>query len=332
MLSNRTKHTEASSQVPTGADTDKPHALWNLRADQSVSANMSPTAMSHSSVSLMESIVDPINLEKAWKKVRSNGGTPGPDAMTIKAFPKHFREYWPAIRQQLMESTYQPAPTRRKSISKPDGGQRDLGIHNIQERLIQQAILKILTQILANILLDDFDKDLGNRGLLFVRYADDFFMFTKTSQAAVRVARSIEQYLTRQLKLVVNHQKSRICKTSEVDFLGFSFTGYSGQLRVSPKNLKKFKDRTREITRRNRGVSIKHRLLELRRFFQGWVGFFKIVPLKSFFRDLDKWARRRLRSCYWKQWRGPRTRIANLKKLGVRNREAITHGVSSKGP
>ncbi len=157
-------------------------------------------------------------------------------------------------------------------------------------------------------------------------------MFTKTRVAAERVARSIEQYLTRKLKLVVNHQKSRICKTSEVDFLGFSFTGYSGQLRVSPKNLKKFKDRTREITRRNRGVSIKHRLLELRRYFQGWVGYFKIIPIKSFFRELDKWARRRLRSCYWKQWRGLRTRIANLKKLGVRNREAITHGVSSKGP
>jgi RNA-directed DNA polymerase len=96
--------------------------------------------------------------------------------------------------------------------------------------------------------------------------------------------------------------------------------------------VKKFKDRTREITRRNRGVSMERRLLELRRYFQGWVGYFGIVPIKSFFSDLDKWVRRRLRSCYWKQWRRPRTRIANLRKLGIREPEAVTHGISSKGP
>ncbi len=189
-----------------------------------------------------------------------------------------------------------------------------------------------LSPLLANILLDDLDKELEKRGLPFVRYADDFLVFTKTKEAAERVARSIEQYLTRKLQLVVNHQKSRICKTTEVEFLGFCFAGYGGQFRVSQKNLKKLKDRTREITRRNRGVTIPHRLQELRQYFQGGVGYFKIIPIQSLFRDLDKWVRRRLRSCYWKQWRGPRTRIANLKKLGIGEHEAITHGISSKGP
>jgi RNA-directed DNA polymerase len=432
MFSNRPNHIEASSCVPPGADIEKPRALWNRSCDQSTSANMSPTALSNSTESLMEKIVDTTNVLTAWKKVRLNAGAPGPDGMTIKAFPKHFREHWPGIRQQLLEGTYEPAPARRKSIPKPDGTERYLGIPNVQDRLIQQAILRVLTPIfdpgfsessfgfrpkrsaqdaakqvqtiirsdyrhcidmdlakffdkvqhdvlmvrvarkvsdkrllrlignylragvmvdsqlqpsiegtmqggplspiLANILLDDFDKELEKRGLPFVRYADDFLVFTKTNEAAERVARSIEQYLTRKLNLVVNHQKSRICKTSEVDFLGFSFTGYGGQIRVSPKNLKKFKDRTREITRRNRGVSLKHRLDELRQYFQGWVGYFMIIPIQSLFRDLDKWVRRRLRSCYWKQWRGPRTRIANLKKLGVGEHEAITHGISSKGP
>ena len=74
------------------------------------------------------------------------------------------------------------------------------------------------------------------------------------------------------------------------------------------------------------------RYQELRWYFQGWVGYFRLVPIKSFFSEMDKWVRRRLRSCYWKQWKNPRTRIANLKKLGIREKEAVTHGVSSKGP
>ena len=65
---------------------------------------------------------------------------------------------------------------------------------------------------------------------------------------------------------------------------------------------------------------------------QGWVGYFGLVPIKSCFSELDKWVRRRLRCCYWKQWRRPRTRIANLRKLGIREHEAVTHGVDSKGP
>ena len=103
--------------------------------------------LEHSSEQLMEKIVDPDNLERAWKKVRSNHGAPGPDGITIDEFPEHFREHWPVIRQQLLEGTYMPGPARRKSIPKPDGGHRDLGIPNVIERLIQQAILQILTPI-----------------------------------------------------------------------------------------------------------------------------------------------------------------------------------------
>ena len=387
--------------------------------------------LEHSSDQFMEKIVDPANLESAWKKVRSNHGAPGPDGITIDDFPDHCREHWPVIRQQLLDGTYIPGPARRKSIDKPDGGQRHLGIPNVMDRLIQQAVLQILTPmfdpgfsessfgfrpkrsaqdaakqvqahirsgyrhcidmdlakffdkvqhdvlmvrvarkvhdrrllkligrylragvmvdtdlqpsiegtmqggplspLLANILLDDFDKELESRGLHFVRYADDFLVFTKTSEAAQRVARSIENYLTRKLRLVINHQKSRLCPTDGVEFLGFAFVGYGGNFRVSPKNQQKFKDRVREITRRNRGVSMSYRLLELRRYFQGWVGYFSLVPMKTYFELLDKWVRRRIRSCYWKQWRNPRTRIHNLRKLGVRRDQAVTHGISSKG-
>ena len=108
---------------------------------------------------------------------------------------------------------------------------------------------------------------------------------------------SVERYLTRKLKLVVNRQKSRICRTDAVEFVGFVFAGYGGQIRVSQKNVTKFKDRVREITRRNRGVSMRHRYQELRRYFQGWVGYFRLVPIKGFFSEMDKWVRRRFRSC-----------------------------------
>jgi RNA-directed DNA polymerase len=118
-----------------------------------------------------------------------------------------------------------------------------------------------------------------------------------------------------------------------IGFVGFIFLGYGGQIRVSPKNFQKFKDRVREITRRNRSVSMTQRYRELRRYFRGWVGYFCIVPHKSFFSEMvDKWVRRRIRGCYWKQWRLPRTRIANLRRLGVREHKAVTHGISSKGP
>ena len=210
------------------------------------------------------------------------------------------------------------------------------------DRVIQQAVLQILTPI--------FDPGFSESSFGFrpkrsaqdaakqvqahirsgYRHCIDMDL-TKTSEAAQRVARSIENYLTRKLRLVVNHQKSRICGTDGVEFLGFSFVGYGGNFRVSPKNQVKFKDRVREITRRNRGVSMSHRMLELRRYFQGWVGYFSIVRMKTYFEDLDKWVRRRIRACYWKQWRKSRTRIANLRKLGVGRDQAVTHGMSSKG-
>jgi RNA-directed DNA polymerase len=399
---------------------------------QSVPADMKKTALIPVSENLMEQIVNERNMERAWKKVKANRGAPGPDGVTLDEFFRTFGDQWPTVRQQLLDGTYEPSPARRKSIPKPDGSERHLGIPNVEDRVIQQAILQVLTPIfdpgfsessfgfrpnrsaqgaakqvqahiragyrhcvdmdlskffdrvqhdvllvrvarkvrdkrllrligrylragvmdgvdlqpsiegtmqggplsplLANILLDDFDKELEQRGLRFVRYADDFLVFTKTSTAARRVYASVGRYLTRKLKLVVNRQKSRTCSTDGVEFLGFIFTGYGGQIRISPKNTKKFKDRVREITRRKRGVSMSRRIQELRRYFQGWVGYFSLVPLRSIFSKLDKWTRRRLRSCYWKQWRNRRTRIANLRKLGVRKREAITHGISSKGP
>lgn len=188
-----------------------------------------------------------------------------------------------------------------------------------------------LSPLLANILLDDFDKELERRGLHFVRYADDFLVFTKTEKSAQRVFASVERYLTRKLKLVVNHAKSCVRSTDGLEFLGYQFTGYGGQMRVSPKNLDKFKQRVRELTRRSCGISMTTRLKALGYYLRGWTGYFCLVPIKSFFVVLDKWVRRRLRACYWKQWRKPSARIRNLMKLGLDRNEAVPFGSCSRG-
>ena len=129
----------------------------------------------------------------------------------------------------------------------------------------------------------------------------------------------MERYLTRKLKLVVNQQKSCVRSTDGLEFLGFQFTGYGGQMRVSPKNCDKFKQRVRELTRRRVSISMTTRLKALGYYLRGWTGYFCLVPIKSFFVVLDKWVRRRIRSCYWKQWRKPSARIRNLMTTGAGN-------------
>ena len=141
----------------------------------------------------------------------------------------------------------------------------------------------------------------------------------------------MERYLTRKLKLVVNHAKSCVRSTDGLEFLGYRFTGYGGQMRVSPKNLDKFRQRVRELTRRSCGISMTTRLKTLGYYLRGWTGYFCQVPIKSFFVTLDKWIRRRIRACYWKQWRKPSARIRNLMQLGLERTEAVPFGSCSRG-
>ena len=140
---------------PVGqADLDRsdcagPQTTGSLsRPGRTVAARTEQPALSDFSELLMERIVDPANMETAWKNVRANRGAPGPDGITITEFPEWFRSRWDGIRQQLLDGTYRPEPVRRVAIDKPDGsGQRLLGIPNVLERLIQQAIVQLLTPI-----------------------------------------------------------------------------------------------------------------------------------------------------------------------------------------
>ncbi|GAB5444750.1 MAG: hypothetical protein Fues2KO_50990 [Fuerstiella sp.] len=95
----------------------------------------------------MEAVVNETNMERAWQKVRSNRGAPGPDGVTLDEFITWFRPRWQTIRRQLLDGTYRPSPVRRVTIDKPDGGTRELGIPNVLDRVIQQAVLQILTPV-----------------------------------------------------------------------------------------------------------------------------------------------------------------------------------------
>ena len=130
MISKRPKHTEPSSTDSTSGDTLKARALETPSLEQSEAAIMKPTALSIDPEKLMEQIVDDANMELAWKNVRANRGAPGPDGISIAAFPEVFRPLWPKLRQQLLDGTYKPSPARRKSIPKEDGTERHLGIRS----------------------------------------------------------------------------------------------------------------------------------------------------------------------------------------------------------
>jgi RNA-directed DNA polymerase len=187
-----------------------------------------------------------------------------------------------------------------------------------------------LSPLLANILLDDLDKKLEQRGLPFVRYADDFVIFTKSERAARRVFQSVQRFLTERLRLVVNEAKSKVVPWQELEFLGFCVRGRYFRIRLTDKSLQRFKRRIRELTGRSWGVSMERRLSELRSYLRGWAGYFCLAMELTLFDRLDQWIRRRIRMCFWKRWRHARTRSRELMRLGVPRRQAIRHAKSRK--
>jgi RNA-directed DNA polymerase len=377
---------------------------------------------------LMERVLDPENLQRAWKRVKANRGAPGIDGMRIEDFAAYARSHWAEIRQQLRDGRYQPQPVRRVSIPKPGGGERLLGIPTVVDRVIQQAIAQVLTPIfdpdfsassfgfrprrsahgairqvqryigegyriaidldlakffdnvqhdvlmarvarkigdkrllklmgrylragvlvgesiqptelgtpqggplsplLGNILLDDLDKELERRGHRFVRYADDLLILVKSQRAGERVKDSVTRFLTRKLKLAVNEQKSRVVKTNDAEFLGFTFRGT--KLRWSDRAFEDFKHNLRKLTGRSWGVSMAYRFHKLSQYIRGWMGYFGISDYYRPIPELDHWLRRRVRMCYWKQWRYVRTKVKHLLALGTGKRQAILTAISSK--
>ena len=185
-----------------------------------------------------------------------------------------------------------------------------------------------LSPILSNILLDDLDKVLESRGHKFVRYADDLAIFVRSKRAGERVLATVSRYLEAKLKVTVNRAKSKVSHVRESSVLGFKIDG--PKLKTLDSKLQGFKRELKRITRRCPGISIESRIIRLKQYVQGWMAHYGCGLKFDDAVKFDGWIRRRLRMCYWKQWRKPRRRIRELIKLGVSKREAIFLGISRK--
>ena len=382
---------------------------------------------------LLEAIVSRENLNLAYKRIKSNGGSHGVDDMTIEELLPYLKRHGTALRRSILEGTYNPQAVRRVEIPKPDGGTRQLGIPTVVDRLIQQAIGQVLNSVfdkgfsansygfrpgrsahmaikaarnhiedgnrwvvdldlekffdrvnhdklmslvarkvkdkrvlrlirkylesgvlangikvkneegtpqggplsplLANIMLDELDKELESRGHKFCRYADDCNIYVGSMKAGARVMGSITRYIESVLKLKVNRKKSAVDRPGRRKFLGFSFYVKEGKARnfIHAKSIQRFKAKVREITSRSNGRGMEWRREKLARLIMGWVNYFHIADMQRNAGDLDGWIRRRIRMCYWKQWKRIKTKHDNLVRLGLDTSKAWEFANTRKG-
>jgi group II intron reverse transcriptase/maturase len=396
-----------------------------------VSAQTKETTREEQVGDLLEQVAAPQNMREALKRVEKNKGAAGVDGRTVKELQPFLLERWPSIKLSLLDGTYRPQPVKRVEIPKATGGTRSLGIPTVLDRLIQQAVLQVLTPLfdphfspasygfrpgkrghdavrqareyareghvwvvdidlekffdrvnhdilmarvarkvsdkpllrlirqflesgvladglvsataegtpqggplsplLSNIVLDDLDKELERRGHKFVRYADDCNIYVRSRRSGERVKASVTAFLETRLRLRVNEQKSAVDRPWMRKFLGFSLLAKDLRIRLAPQSLKKVKDKIRSLTQRTAAVSVSERIRQLNEYLGGWAGYFALSELPSTFHVLDQWLRRRLRMCQWHDWKLTRTRVRELRALGLPDRDARKAAGTQKG-
>lgn len=190
-----------------------------------------------------------------------------------------------------------------------------------------------LSPLLSNIMLNELDKELERRGHRFVRYADDCMIFCKSKKSAERTLKNIIPFIEEKFFLKVNRKKTTVAHVSKVKYLGSSFYRNKGKcrFRVHPKSVAKMKNKIRELTDRNNGMSNAKREEKYQQFVRGWVNYFKLADMKNLLKDTDEWARRRIRAVYWKQWKKIKTKYRMLKALGMDHWKAKELACSRKG-
>ncbi len=411
---------EARGKLPTGVEA---RAAINM-PNNSGSVGEGPT---------MEEVLERENMLAAYKRVKSNKGSPGPDGMSVEELSGYLKQQWPDIRDKLLAGTYQPQAVRRVSIPKPTGGERELGIPSVLDRLIQQAMLQVmqrrwdesfsehsygfrpgrsahqavaaaqaairqgrawvvdldvekffdrvnhdilmgklakrvsdkrilglvrryleagailrtgvlarrqegtpqggpLSPLLANVLLDELDKELERRKHCVVRYADDCNIYVRSQRAGERVMQSVKRFLTTKLKLRINEEKSAVARAEERTFLGFRCTaGATSKRLIAPEALDRAKRRLRPMTARKRGGRLEEVMRQVRVFLAGWWGYFRFTQMPQGL-GLIGWVRRRLRQLVWIRWKTSRNRIRQMVKLGCSRRAAREAALSNAGP
>jgi RNA-directed DNA polymerase len=363
---------------------------------------------------VMEIVLNRDNLMKAYKRVKANKGAPGVDGMSIESFMSHAKEHWPVIAEKLKTAEYQPGATRGVSIPKAQGGERILGIPNVQDRVIQQALSQVLSPVfeaefsdysygyrpmrgahdairaasryvaegetwvvdidisaffdevnhdllmakisrkirdkrvlkligkylrapmekggqkikrsqstpqgsplsplLANIYLNDLDKELEARGLSFCRYADDLVIFVNSERSGERILASLTEWIAKHLKLRVNGSKSGVGRPWKGKFLGFKISK-EGKIAPAQTSLEKLKTQVRMHWNAQTSVKLETRIKEWQQYIRGWNAYFGICQQKWIIRVLEGWIRRHIRKYFWLRWHNHRGRLNALKRL-----------------
>jgi group II intron reverse transcriptase/maturase len=195
-----------------------------------------------------------------------------------------------------------------------------------------------LSPLLSNIMLNELDKEMEKRGLFYVRYADDFSIYTKSEHNARKIGNSIYLFLKHKLKLPINREKSGIRKPVNFTILGYSFVptyvkGEKGkhQLVASEKSWKSLKEKLKTITRKTTPMSFNERIQKLKETAQGWLNYFRMASIQVKLKELDGWVRNRIRYCIWHNWKKPERKRKNLVRLGVEQEMAYQWSRSRMG-
>lgn len=195
-----------------------------------------------------------------------------------------------------------------------------------------------LSPLLSNILLNEMDKFLAQKGQKFIRYADDFSTYCKSKNRAKEIGNQVYLFLKNKLKLPINREKSGIRTPSTFQILGHTYTSSfekrakgQFQLIVSEKKWKELKIKIKEITRKTSPKTFDQRIQELKLLQRGWINYFRLANIGSKLKAIDGWIRNRLRYCIWKQWKKPERRRKNLIRLGVEQGKAYAYSRTRKG-
>ena len=195
-----------------------------------------------------------------------------------------------------------------------------------------------LSPLLANIMLHELDKELEKQGCRFVRYADDFSIYTKSKASARKVGNAVYKFLKNKLKLTINRDKSGIRRPVNFTILGFGFVptyvkGEQGkyQLVVSEKSWNKLKQKLKTITRKTTPMSFDERIMKLNEVQRGWVNNYRMASIQNKLVELDGWLRNRLRYCIWHHWKKSERKRKNLIRLGVEQGQAYAWSRSRMG-
>ena len=177
----------------------------------------------------------------------------------------------------------------------------------------------VLSPLLSNVYLHELDKELSKRGHRFVRYADDFVIYVKTKRAGERVMESVTKYIEKDLKLIVNQEKSKVGSPTRLKFLSCLMRRVNGTYRFIPtKQAKqKFKNSLKRLTKRNRAGTFEEIVQQINRVTRGWINYFGLGFIKGFIRETEGWLHHRLRQLILKRWKRPRTIIKKLKSYGL---------------